>query len=81
MVGPGNVLKGYRLMLNYSRATLADKIGVSAKTIESWETGRTQISIDKALCVREVLGGMGNSFWFALCGEQSGMEAEPICEK
>jgi transcriptional regulator with XRE-family HTH domain len=37
----GEKLKVSRLAAGYSRAKLAAELGISAKTIQSWETGRT----------------------------------------
>jgi len=37
----GEKLKLARMAVGYSRAKLAAQLGVSSKTIQSWETGRT----------------------------------------
>ena len=41
---------------NYTNKTLAEKIGVSEKTISNWRCGRTEIPVSKLLAMARLFG-------------------------
>lgn len=47
-------LSACRVQAGYSQKELADLIGVSDKTVNFWETGRTAPNMDKAQLLSEV---------------------------
>ena len=52
----GENLKKYRLLNNYSRQELAEKIGVAAVTIAGYETGIRFPELKKLVLISDVLG-------------------------
>lgn len=51
----GSKIKKYRKKHSFTQKTLAEKIGVSDKTISSWENGRTLPDVETLLILSEIL--------------------------
>ena len=49
-------LKAARINANLTQREAADKIGVTAKSIENWESGKHKTTIDNIAALSEVYG-------------------------
>lgn len=54
MMSIGSNIKRLRELNEYTQDTLGDKLGVSGKTVSSWEIDRTQPKMDKVQRMSEI---------------------------
>ena len=87
MVGPmtvGKLLRAYRTQNDLSAQELADKLGVTKGFISNVETGKKDISLEKALELAEDLGESKDLYagvWFESQARSAGLDFKKVIKK
>lgn len=59
----GRILRGARIASGESQSRVAEDLGVSVRTLQSWESGARCPSLAQAARMRIFLGRYGSAFW------------------
>lgn len=71
-MAPPNRLEALRNASGMSRAGVADRLGVTERTVYRWERGEVSIHDDHKLALADLFGGISVAYMMGWPGEGSG---------